>query len=82
MAPAAEPWDRMTFRYFKDVDADGRGVPRTVMRPRIPIRISNVRPAKRGGSDGGYWAEALADSGAGAMSRPRRHSAAQGHTSP
>ena len=64
MAPAAEPWDRMTFRYFKDVDVDGRGVPRTVMRPRIPIRISNVRPAKQGGSDGGYMVEALADSGA------------------
>ena len=64
MAPAAEPGDRMTFRYFKDVDVDGRGVPRTVMRPRISIRINNVRPAKQGGSDEGYGAEALADSGA------------------
>ena len=66
MAPAGKPRDRMTFRYFKDIDTDGRGMPRTAMRPRIPIRISNVRPARRGGSDEGYGAEALADSGADA----------------
>ena len=54
----------MTFHYFKDVDVVGKGVLRTVVRPRIPIRISNARPARRGGSDDGYGAEALADSGA------------------
>lgn len=64
MEPAGRPWDRMTFRYATDIDAVGKGVQRTVMRPRIPIRISNVRSAKRGGSDSGYIAEALADSGA------------------
>ena len=53
----------MTFGYVRDIDAGDKGVPRTVMRPRIPIRITNVRSARRGGSDSGYYAEALADSG-------------------
>ena len=64
MEPAGRPWDRMTFRHAKDIDVGGKGVSRTVMRPRIPIRISNVQPARRGGSDASYGAEALADSGA------------------
>ena len=34
------------------------------MRPRIPIRTTNVRSARRGGSDSGCGAMALADSGA------------------
>lgn len=54
----------MTFYYVKDCHVDDKGNARTVLRPRIPIRISNIRPAKRGGSDQGYAAEALADSGA------------------
>ena len=66
------PWDRMAFGYTNDYEADDKGIPRTVMRPRIPIRISNVRSAGRGGSDSGYWAEALADSGADIRSSPER----------
>ena len=54
----------MTFCYAKDVEVGSRGIPRTVMRPRIPIRVTNVRSARRGGSDSAYGAEALADSGA------------------
>ena len=54
----------MAFGYVKDVEAGDKGIPRTVMRPRIPIRTTNVRSARRGGSDGGCHAEALADSGA------------------
>ena len=54
----------MEFPYAGDADVDGNGVSRITMRPRIPIRISNVRPARRGGSDSGYAASALADSGA------------------
>lgn len=56
--------DRMTFYYTKDFHVDHRGVLSTVMRPRIPIRISNLRPARQGGSDFGYTDDALADSGA------------------
>ena len=52
--------------YARDAEADSRGVLRTVMRPRIPIRITNVHSARRGGSDSGYVAAALADSGADA----------------
>ena len=62
----------MAFGYTNDYEADDKGIPRTVMRPRIPIRISNVRSAGRGGSDSGYWAEALADSGADIRSSPER----------
>ena len=54
----------MEFPYAKDADVDDKGISRMTMRPRIPIRISNVRPARRGGSDSSYAAEALADSGA------------------
>ena len=64
MEAKGKPWDRMTFYYAKDVDVGRKGIPHTVMRPRIPIRITNVHSAKRGGSDSGYGAEALADSGA------------------
>ena len=56
----------MEFSYAKDFDVGTKGMPHVVMRPRIPIRISNVRPARRGGSDSGYAADALADSGADA----------------
>ena len=56
----------MAFSYVQDTDVDDKGMPHMVMRPRIPIRISNVRPARRGGSDCSYAAEALADSGADA----------------
>lgn len=54
----------MTFYYAVDFRADAKGVPQTVMRPRLPIRISNVLPARQGGSDRGYAADALPDSGA------------------
>ena len=54
----------MEFPYAKDADVDDKGISRMTMRPRIPIRISNIRPARRGGSDSSYAAEALADSGA------------------
>ena len=59
-----KPRDRMTFSYLRDVEAGGKGITRMVMRPRIPVRITNVHSARRGGSDSGYYAEALADSGA------------------
>ena len=52
--------------YARDAEVDSRGVLRTVLRPRILIRIANVRSAGRGGSDSGYGAAALADSGADA----------------
>ena len=54
----------MVFSYAKNFDVGDKGMPHAVMRPRIPIRITNVRPARRGGSDSGYAAHALADSGA------------------
>ncbi len=54
----------MAFGYAKDYEADDRGIPRAVMRPRIPIRIANARSARRGGSDSACGAMALADSGA------------------
>ena len=54
----------MVFSYAKDYDVGNNGMPHAVMRPRIPIRITNVHPARRGGSDLGYAANALADSGA------------------
>ena len=72
METKGKPWDRMTFSYTKDVDVDIKGNPRTVMRPRIPIRITNVRSARRGGSDRGYGAAALADSGADIRSSQER----------
>ena len=56
----------MAFCHAGDAEVDSRGVLRTVMRPRIPIRITNVHSARRGGSDRGYGAAALADSGADA----------------
>ena len=56
----------MAFCYARDAEVDSGGVLRTAMRPRIPIRITNVHSARRGGPDSGYEAAALADSGADA----------------
>ena len=47
MAQEGRPWDRMAFCCAKDAEVDSRGALRTVLRPRIPIRITNVRSARR-----------------------------------